>query len=150
MEKLESHILVYDKKSNKSFSYSRHAQNYEHFLLPFPSFSNQSCLLIQLFSSSSFWHQGRSLLRWLKRGIPNCQTHHVRRSSPISQFLHTWLGFFFDLLLSTRDSRESQNHLTVTGTHQNSGAFCVWIWGSCRMMQDNCPMFSTHLLLSLA
>ena len=49
MEKLESHILVYDKKSNKSFSYSRHAQNYEHFLLPFPSFSNQSCLLIQLF-----------------------------------------------------------------------------------------------------
>ena len=50
MEKLESHILVYDKKSNKSFSYSRHAQNYEHFLLPFPSFSNQSCLFIQLFS----------------------------------------------------------------------------------------------------
>ena len=87
-----------DKKSNKSFSYSRHAQNYEHFLLPFPSFSNQSCLLIQLFSSfssSSFWHQGRSLLRRLKRGIPNCQTHHVRRSSPISQFLHTWLDFFF-------------------------------------------------------
>ena len=42
-------FLVYDKKSNKSFSYSRHGQNYEHFLLPFPSFSNQSCLLIQLF-----------------------------------------------------------------------------------------------------
>ena len=38
-----------DKKSNKSFSYSRHGQNYEHFLLPFPAFSNQSCLLIQLF-----------------------------------------------------------------------------------------------------
>ena len=42
-------FLVYDKKSNKSFSYSRHGQNYEHFLLPFPAFSNQSCLLIQLF-----------------------------------------------------------------------------------------------------
>ena len=42
-----------DKKSNKSFSYSRHGQNYEHFLLPFPSFSNQSCLLIQLFLGSS-------------------------------------------------------------------------------------------------
>ena len=43
-----------DKKSNKSFSYSRHGQNYEHFLLPFPAFSNQSCLLIQLFFPSYY------------------------------------------------------------------------------------------------
>ena len=84
-----------DKKSNKSFSYSRHGQNYEHFLLPFPAFSNQSCLLIQLFSPATLpkgWTRPskvRSTLKNLrsrkrrekvetKERIPNCQTHHVR------------------------------------------------------------------------
>ena len=55
-----------DKKSNKSFSYSRHGQNYEHFLLPFPAFSNQSCLLIQLFFPSYYLKVEPVLVKYIE------------------------------------------------------------------------------------
>ena len=87
-----------DKKSNKSFSYSRHGQNYEHFLLPFPSFSNQSCWLIP---KAGFLAETRNFLGFyvcvqIER-IPNCQTHHVRSSTLASDLLCEVL--YFPLLL---------------------------------------------------
>ena len=70
-----------DKKSNKSFSYSRHGQNYEHFLLPFPSFSNQSCWLIpKVFQLKLEIFQ---VFRVQIERIPNCQTHHVRQEEQV-------------------------------------------------------------------
>ena len=67
------------KKSNKSFSYSRHGQNYEHFLLPFPSFSNQSCWLIPKVFQLKL--ESFQVFRVQIERIPNCQTHHVRSST---------------------------------------------------------------------
>ena len=93
-------FLVYDKKSNKSFSYSRHGQNYEHFLLPFPSFSNQSCLLIQLFLL--FDIKVGPFFDWNER-IPNCQTHHVNSSPLYSQFFCTLDWTFPFYFPSSRD-----------------------------------------------
>ena len=85
-----------DKKSNKSFSYSRHAQNYEHFLLPFPSFSNQSCLLIQLFLL--FDIKVGPFFRLKRKNSQLSNSSCEQFPSLLSILLHTWLDF--SILLS--------------------------------------------------